>query len=199
LEILLSSHRSYGLMRQSCILPPFSMTYKASLCRLLSIPAGYMIFPTLSLQSLCRRKDPYPVVPLCCDYPLLHRERRLHIKWNTFSAPENPCYATSAGSRVSRLQSFVYLQAPTFARPPYCSHRSFNQAGQPGRLHHAIPGWLPAPGCGIATCPTWAIDTVGLPPTGLQPCRLLLHSHGSSPSKAAPVIGLPGLLDEAAV
>ena len=54
------------------------------------------------------------------------------------------------------------------------------RAGRPGRLHHASPGWLPIPGCGIATCPTWAIDTAGLAPAGLQPCRLLPAASGSS-------------------
>jgi hypothetical protein len=51
---------------------------------------------------------------------------------------------------------------------------------RPGRLHHASPGELPLPGCGIATCPTRAIDTAGLSPAGLQPCRLLLPASGSS-------------------
>jgi hypothetical protein len=35
------------------------------------------------------------------------------------------------------------------------------------------PEWLCLPGCGIATRPTRAIDAAGLPPAGLQPCRLL--------------------------
>ena len=39
---------------------------------------------------------------------------------------------------------------------------------------------VPIPGCGIATCPTWAIDTAGLAPAGLQPCRLLPSASGSS-------------------
>ncbi len=45
--------------------------------------------------------------------------------------------------------------------------------GQLGRLLHATPGWLPAPGCGIAACPNRVTDMVGLAPTGLWPCRLL--------------------------
>ena len=39
---------------------------------------------------------------------------------------------------VSRLQSFVYLQASSLARPPGCIYRSIPaDARQPGRLHHA--------------------------------------------------------------
>jgi hypothetical protein len=35
-----------------------------------------------------------------------------------------PCNATSTGKSISRLQSFLYVQAPTLARPPGCTHRS---------------------------------------------------------------------------
>jgi hypothetical protein len=42
----------------------------------------------------------------------------------TDSAHQNvPCNATSTGSCFSRLQSFHYVQAPTLARPPGCTHR----------------------------------------------------------------------------
>jgi hypothetical protein len=34
-----------------------------------------------------------------------------------------PCNATSTGLFFSRLQSFLYVQAPTLARPPGCTHR----------------------------------------------------------------------------
>src|SRR4029434_5610563 len=44
---------------------------------------------------------------------------------------------------------------------------------QPGPLHHAMDMWLPIMNCDIATCPNRAIDTVGLSPTGLRPCRPL--------------------------
>jgi hypothetical protein len=60
------------------------------------------------------------------------------------------------------------------ARPPGCTyHCGSMTTGQPGRLLHATLGWLPAPRCGIATCPNRVTDTVGLAPTGLWPCRLL--------------------------
>jgi len=36
-----------------------------------------------------------------------------------------------------------------------------------------LPGWLPAPGRGIASHPTRATDAAGLSPAELQPCRLL--------------------------
>ena len=54
-----------------------------------------------------------------------------------------PCNATSTGSRISGLQSFVYLQAPTLARPPDCIHRSIFVLG--GRAVYTThrPGGYP--------------------------------------------------------
>ena len=107
------------------------------------VPAGRWPFPTLSLQSLRRRLDPYPAAPSWCVYPLLPSWRRPHPTGNGFGTRECPCTTTSAESRISGLQSFDYLQAPTLARPPGCSHRGACRARRPGRLHHASPRWLP--------------------------------------------------------
>ena len=108
-----------------------------------------------------------------CSYPFLPQRLWPHVTGNTFGTREYPCEATSTGRVLSGLQSFDNLQAPTLARPPDRSHRSLT-TGRPGRLHHASPGWLPRPGCGIATCPKRATDRAGLSPAGWQPCRLLL-------------------------
>jgi hypothetical protein len=163
----------------SCARPSPSPRLRSFRCtrgprRLSPDPAGRWPFPTLSLQSVRRRSDPYPAAFLGCSCPFLLRGHRPRATGNALGTRDYPCNATSTGSVFSRLQSFVDLQAPTLARPPGCTHRGTTGAGQPGRLHHASPGWLLIPGCGIATCPTWAIDTAGLSPAGLQPCRLLL-------------------------
>ena len=93
-------------------------------CRLSPVPAGGWPFPTLSLQSLRRRLDPYPAASLECTCPFLPREHRPHAAEDAFGTRNCPCNATSTGSRISGLQSFDYLQAPTLARPPDCTHRS---------------------------------------------------------------------------
>jgi hypothetical protein len=49
---------------------------------------------------------------------------------------------------------------------------------QPSWADLLRPGWLPLPRRGIATRPPGAIDAVGLPPVGLQPCRLLTPGPG---------------------
>jgi hypothetical protein len=93
--------------------------------------------------------------------------------------------AVSAWSRISWLQSFTDVRAPTLARPPGCSHREVSvDFGRPGLIHHAELGSLPAPSSGIATCLIRATDMVGLSPTRLQPCRLLLPPSGSSADTA---------------
>src|SRR5262249_21653920 len=75
---------------------------------------------------------------------------------------------------ISGLQSFRDVQAPPLARPPGCSYRrSAKSSGQPGRLRHAMPVWLPITDCGIATCLNRAIDTTGLSPARLGPFRPL--------------------------
>jgi hypothetical protein len=93
---------------------------------LLPTPAGHRTFPTLSLQSLCRRMDPYLAVFLRCLYPFLHEGRRPHVTGNSFGTQKTPYNATSVGNRLTWLQSFDHLQAPTLARPPDRTHRSIN-------------------------------------------------------------------------
>jgi hypothetical protein len=153
----------------------------SSLCRLPSAPAGPWPFPTLSPQSLLGCLDPYPVVSFRCLCSFLPGRLRPHVRIKTFGTQETPCHAASTGETLSGLQSFVYLQAPMLARPPSCTYRCVFSTGQSGRLHHAWPGSLPIPGCGIATCSTRATNTAGLSPARSRPCRPLIIPAVSSP------------------
>jgi hypothetical protein len=167
--------RSYGLMRQTIPLPaPRVHPCAQGLCRLSPVPAARWPFPTLSPRSLRGCSDPYPAALLGCTRPLLRRGHRPHPRIDGFGARNSPHMAASVGTSISRLQSFDHLRAPTLARPPDCSHRSGTlAAGRPGRSHHASPGRLPGPRCGVATRPTRTIGTAGLSPAGSRPCRLL--------------------------
>jgi len=142
-KTLLSLHSSYGLMRQteSLLSPRFPCV--TGPCRLSPVPAGRRPFPTLSLQSLCRRLDPYPVVSPRCFHPFLPWEQRPHATGNAFGTRDCPCHATSTGSRISWLQSFVHLQAPTLARPPGRTHRWAGnaQGGQAVHTTHRPDGY----------------------------------------------------------
>lgn len=172
--------RSYGLMRQTaCLRVPRLSLQPPGLCRLSSLPAGRRPFPTLSLFPLCRRLDPYPAVSPRCTCPLLPGEHRPCATGNALGRRDYPCHATSSGSRISGLQSFASLQAPTLARPLDCTHLGVCAPGGRAVYTTHSPEQLPVQGCGIATCPTWAIDTAGLSPAGLQSCRLLLPASGS--------------------
>jgi len=138
------------------------------------VPAGQRPFPTLSPQSLYRCLDPYPAAFLRCSCPFLPEGLRPHLREQRFGMPIYRRNATSTTELISGLQSFHYVQAPILAGPSGCTHHWTSKCpGRPSRLHHASPGWLPIPRCGITTCLNRAIGTVGLPPTGLRPCRLL--------------------------
>jgi len=106
-------------------IPPtvFGFPYTVGPCRLSPVPAGSWPFPTLSLQSLCRCLDPYPAVFLRCFYSFLPARHRSHIRGDMFDTLNDSCNATSTGDLISGVQSFLYVQAPTLARPPGCTHR----------------------------------------------------------------------------
>jgi hypothetical protein len=121
---LLLLHRSYWLMRRTKCLPSTSVVpISMGLCRLLSVPADRWPFPTLSLQSLYRRLDPYPVMPFRCIYPFLLGKQRPRHSRQKLGAFKYPCKATSTENGFSGLQSFSNVQAPILIRPPGCTHR----------------------------------------------------------------------------
>jgi hypothetical protein len=73
-------------------IPPavFDLTIPTGLCRLSPVPAGRWPFPTLSLQSLRRRLDPYPAVSFWCTCSLLPRRQRPHVRRHTFGTLKIP-------------------------------------------------------------------------------------------------------------
>lgn len=102
-------------------------------------------------------------------------------------APREPRSADGIDPAMQLRQGAVFRGGshslrfkPPRSLGPQVAPTAVQRTGPPGRFHHASPGRLPGPGCGIASCPTWAIDTAGLSPAGLQPCRLLPPAHGSS-------------------
>src|SRR5215510_14534464 len=99
---------------------------------------------------------------------------RPHLTVHRFGTHRRSPQCNFDGGRISGLQSLRDVQAPLLARPPGCTYRGGVLAPeQPGPLPHAMNIWLPIMNCDIATCPNRAIDTVGLSPTGLRPCRPL--------------------------
>ena len=171
--------RSYGLMRQTIPLPaPRLAPCAQGLCRLSPVPAGRRPFPTLSLRPLCRCSDPYPAALIGCTCPLLHRGHRPHPTGNGFGARICPHIAASVGA-VFRGCSHSITFGLLHSLGPQTAPTATLTAGPPGLSHHASPGRLPGPGCGVASRPTRTIDVTGLSPAGSQPCRLLLPASGS--------------------
>ena len=98
--------------------PPanFDSPYKAGLCRLLPVPAGRWSFPTLSLQSVHRRLDPYPGTPLWCFYPFLPGELQPHPRCTEFGASNIPPHGGAVG-----VASFLYTSiAASISILPCC-------------------------------------------------------------------------------
>jgi hypothetical protein len=166
-------HRSYGLMRQTnSLLPTSTHLIKqmifAGCCQSLLGNGPYRHYlcnPCVGAWTPTRGVPPVlrPVSSRRTSAsPQTSQVRHTHL----------PLPCNFHRESISRLQSFHYVQAPTLDRLPGCTHRSLS-AGRPGRLHHAPLGWLPTPSCGIAAYPNRVIDTAGISPAGLQPCRLL--------------------------
>ena len=88
--------RTYELMRQTTLLSQaLVFPLPESLCRLPPAPAGSWPFPTLSLQSLHGRSDPYPAMLPWCSRSFLPRELRPHPRGHGFGASDVSCMADS--------------------------------------------------------------------------------------------------------
>jgi hypothetical protein len=116
-------HRSYGLMRQSSTLSlPRYDPRTASLCRLLSAPAGRRTFPTFSLRICPGVLGPLPRWLLRCAYPFLPSRHRPSPRSDRVGAPPCPCSDCSTAP-FARLQSFADVQARRCAHHPGRSDR----------------------------------------------------------------------------
>ena len=126
-------HRSYELMRQTKTLLPASVVPPpASLCRLLSVPAGRWPFPTLSLQSVYRCMDPYPAAPLRCVYPFLPEGRRPHLRNHRFGTPDHRHNATSTTGLFRGCSQSVMFKLP-YSLDPQVAPTAVAQSPQGGR------------------------------------------------------------------
>ena len=161
-------------MRQTKTLSPASLvTIPVSLRRLLSAPAGRWSFPTLSLQSMYRRLDPYPAVSSWCIYPFLPKKQRPHVRSETFGTSVLPLQQLQQGTLFRGCSHSFMFRLPYLLDLQVAPTSTASAIGQPDRLHHAMNVWLPYTNCGIATYPNRAIDMTGLSPARLRPFRPL--------------------------
>ena len=93
-----------------------------SLCRLLSAPAANRAFSTLFCESFLGCLVPYHGGPIGCSRLLLprcHRPSPGKVGSASRCFPRTQLFV----GVISRLQTFHYVQAPKFVRPPGCTHR----------------------------------------------------------------------------
>ncbi len=152
---LLLLPRSYGLMRQTKSLPAprWSLGHQIFAgCRQSLLGDGpsrhYLCNPCIGAWTHTppRSSDAF-AHSFSEDTGLTPRETRSARETSpAMQLPQGAVFRGCSHSFTFRLLRSLGLQVAPTAAPL--------SAGQPGRLHHASPGWLPIPGCGIATCPT---------------------------------------------
>ena len=174
--------RSYGLMRPTKLLPSLSTKLIRGSLQVVVSPCWRMAVPDISAVILTSAPGPLPrsVLPVhlldssrktAAAHPQIGRSAH----WMSLRCNFNRGY-------LSRLQSFVDLQAPTFARPAGCTH--------PHAKHGMARPFTPRNPRLVACPEMWhhyvfdrAINTTGLSPAGSQNCRLL-HLGGTRSSSA---------------
>ena len=171
--------RSYGLMRPTKLLPSLSTKLMRGSLQVVVSPCWRMAVPDISAVILTSAPGPLPrsVLPVhlldssrktAAAHPQIGRSAH----WMSLQCNFNRGY-------LSRLQSFVDLQAPTFARPAGCTH--------PHATHGMARPFTPR-NPRLVTCPEmWhhyvfdrAINTTGLSPAGSQNCRLLRRDRSAA-------------------
>ena len=116
--------RSYGLMRQTLILPPPRLPSRPmGLCRLSPVPAGCWSFPTLSLHVFPWMLGPIPRRLPWCSLPFLPRGLRPSPRFDRVGSPAIHPYSDFRTETFSGLQTFLDVQASKFARHPGRSDR----------------------------------------------------------------------------
>ncbi len=136
---LLPLHRSSGLMRQTKSLPtPRVPSWQLGLCRLSPVPAGEMVLPNIISAILVKSLGPIPRHVSWMHLPISSPRTSASQNGKEVRHVRISLQCNNDRGVVSRLQSFVYLQASSLARPPDCIYRGIpSDARQPGRLHHA--------------------------------------------------------------
>jgi hypothetical protein len=138
--------------------------------------AGRGWFPTLSPQAVHRRLDPYPAAISRCPYPFLPARHRPHVSLNTFGSRNYPCKATATGCGLRGCSHSVMCRLPCLLAPQVAPTAVACASGQAGTFTPRNEPEVTLRNCGIATCLHRAMDTAGLSPAGLWPCRPLHKS-----------------------
>lgn len=151
-------------MCQSCCLP--STMHGHSLMGLCSLDHPLLVirtFPTLSLRIFLWLPGPLPRRSLWCSYPFLPTKHRPSPFFQRLGSPRLPCGDFCTGV-FSRLQSFSYVLASSFACHPDRSHLYSPAVWQPWRFHLSTVRVVAFPHVRYASRPNRATDGRGLSP-----------------------------------
>ena len=101
------------------VIPAQAGIQQSTGCRIKSgmTGGGYLVAGLISLQSLLRRLDPYPGVPLRCFCPFLPGELQPHNRCTKFGAPNNRHNATSMTTPFRGGSHFVMFRLPRLLAP----------------------------------------------------------------------------------
>jgi len=161
--------------------PPvlFGFPYSAGPCRLLPVPAGSWTFPMLSPQIFPQVSGPLPRWASMVHSPVSsHGNIDLLQPFTESAFPTTSSRkATSHGASFSGLQSFRYVQTPTFARHPGRSYRS-SLLGRYDFYIRAPHDSLPHHAPDMLNVRLGQLTFGDFHPTDLRPYRLLRKASG---------------------
>ena len=170
-------HRSYGLMRQTKTLPPVPVPFADGSLQVVANPCWEMVLPDVISRFLVQVLGPIPRDVLLVHSPVSSQktpashlvERVSHIACSrqcSFSRGAN------FEAAVIRLCSGPCTHSASRLHSP--QDRPSISGGQALYTTQNSVGYLPRAVASLRTR-FRAIDTAGLSPAGIQPCRLLLH------------------------
>ncbi len=128
-----------------------SVSFSSSL-QVVASPCWEMVLPDFISAILTWALGPLPRRVLLMPKPVSSQKASASPTCRQVQHAKLSLQATSRRGWISGLQSFLYVQAPMFARPPGCSHPT-SQIERQGRLHHAADHPVTSMNCGIATYP----------------------------------------------
>ncbi len=175
-------HRSYWLMRQTKTLPPVPVPFADGSLQVVANPCWEMVLPDVISRFLVQVLGPIPRDVLLVHSPVSSQETpasHLVTRVSHIACSRQCSFSRGAvfEAAVIRSCSGPCTRSASRLHPP--QDRPSTSGGQALYTTQNSVGYLPRAVASLRTR-FRAIDTAGLSPAGIQPCRLLRHLSGSS-------------------
>ncbi len=179
-------HRSYWLMRQTKTLPPAPVPFADGSLQVVANPCWEMALPDVISEFLVQVLGPIPRDVLLVHSPVSSQETPAShlVERVSHIACSRQCSFSRGAvfeAAVIRSCSGPCTRSASRLHPP--QDRPSTSGGQALYTTQNSVGYLPRAVASLRTR-FRAIDTAGLSPAGIQPCRLLRHLSGSSVDRA---------------